>query len=125
MKTSASVLVRIQLYNRHPWLEEAIAVGDSETIRQGDKDQVIAKIVKKSSRPARVMVPNDSGVQFIDHPSKKDITLTVELHCKELKDGLCLKDKKVMIGESITIKTEKTRIEGVISDIQTVSTKKS
>lgn len=122
-KSDFWVTVYIKLNNQPSWVDEAIKVGDSESLGKEE----IAKILDKKSIPAEALT--ELEVQWLEwykpgwNPrpifnltkNNRDITLKVKLSAKKDPLGeLEFKGNSLKVNEPIEIKTRTIHIRGVV-----------
>mgnify|MGYP006283753211 CR=1 FL=1 len=115
-KHSESVkTVRVLFRNMDTWLEEVIEEGDTE---KDYNRRVIAKVIKKTEEPSKMIVVTDAGEVYAkENPLKKDVTLTFEIIAQERGDYSLFQNEMIKIGRDFRFENQDYFIEGKITDI--------
>ena len=105
----------VELEGVSPAVADATAVGLTES---GD-DGVRARIVDRSVEPATVVLTSDDGdVHSREHPTKKDVTLTVELATRSAESGTYFHDRELQTGRTVRIDFETITVEGTVTSFE-------
>ena len=105
----------VELEGVSPAVADATSVGLTES----GSDGVRARIVDRDVEPASVVLASDDGeVHRRDHPSKKDVTLTVELATRSTETGTYFHGRELQTGRAIRIDFETVTVEGTITSFE-------
>lgn len=105
----------VELEGVSPAVADATSVGLTE--RGGDG--VRARIVDRSVEPATVVLTSDDGdVHQREHPSEKDVTLTVELVTRSTESGTYFHGRELQTGRTVRIDFETVTVEGTITSFE-------
>ena len=97
------------------------AVADAATagLTESGSDGVRARIVDRSVEPASVVLTSDDGeVHSREHPSKKDVTLTVELATRSTDAGTYFHGRELQTGRTVRIDFETVTVEGTVTSFE-------
>lgn len=112
----AQVTVTVQLDNVAPETAQSLQVGMTET----QKTNVLARVTAKRIAPATVILESDDGnIYRRDHPTHKDVTLTVDLHTHVTPTGRTFHHRPLQEQTPIILDLETITIQGTVTDIHT------
>ena len=105
----------VELEGVSPTVADATSVGLTESGRDG----VRARVVERDVEPASVVLTSDDGdVYRRDHPSKKDVTLTVELATRSTETGTYFHGRELQAGRTIRLDFETVTVEGTVTSFE-------
>jgi hypothetical protein len=105
----------VELEGVSPTVADATSVGLTESGRDG----VRARVVERDVEPASVVLTSDDGdVHRRDHPSKKDVTLTVELATRSTETGTYFHGRELQAGRTIRLDFETVTVEGTVTSFE-------
>lgn len=90
---------------------ESFEVGMAET----ERGETLATITNVEIRPAQVVLEsNDGNIHLRDHPTEKDVRLTVDLETRQTDSTLRFHGTPIQHGDTVTLNFENLTINGEI-----------
>lgn len=85
------------------------SVGETET----------ATVVSKTEQPAEILSETNDGFVTKEHPTDRDMELTLEMTVREREDGtITYRGEPLRIGQDLTLELGGMTIQGSVQDIQ-------
>lgn len=107
--------VTVKMYNQSSWIADLLRIGDSEL--SGGKE--IAKIIDKDVEPAEMIVISQDGEVFLrEHPTNKDITLTLEVVAEKVGGSYFFHGSELKAGNNLMLETSSINVNGVIVGVE-------
>ncbi|HVZ66871.1 MAG TPA: hypothetical protein VG917_01285 [Patescibacteria group bacterium] len=110
--------VTLVLYNRWPWLADAVNVGDTKKDQRG---YTLVKIIGKNASPAEVSNTDSSGQSVIGYDNAKiDLTLKLNIRAQKINNELIFQGyNNLSVGNQITININNASLlNGYITKIE-------
>ena len=93
-------------------LANVIQKGDTERVSEGQTVAMVEKII--STKPAEVLSLKNNAFVVLNHPSNKDVELSLTVLCVEKDGAYYFKNYPVKIGNSINFSPEFYSVVGII-----------
>lgn len=108
--------VTLKLENIPPERVDVLSTGMTETTQ----DVTTAELTHISTQPAEIILESEDGDIFLrEHPTNKDVELTVELTVQELDDGTVrFRGDRLRIGQSTALDLGQLTVSGEIINIE-------
>lgn len=85
------------------------SVGETET----------ATVVSKTDQPAEILSETNDGFVTKEHPTDRDMELTLEMSVRERGDGtVTFRGEPLRIGQDLTLELGGTTVQGTVQEIQ-------
>lgn len=76
------------------------------------------RVVAVEIEPSTMIVTSDRGEVFErDHPNRKDLSLTVDVHVQETNDGYRFESEPLKVGSPITLEFPTVTVEGNVTGL--------
>ncbi|MFB6112988.1 MAG: DUF4330 family protein [Halodesulfurarchaeum sp.] len=107
--------VVIGIRNVGPWVARSLYPGMTETVRE----TAIARVTGVRISPAEITITNDSTgrVRVLEHPTRKDVELTVELQTRETSYGTFFHGRELKINRRIDLSFDRVQVSGRVKSI--------
>lgn len=100
-------------------VHEAVASGIEVGMTKRVEDEIIAEIIAVESQPTTIVRTTDSGeVRFVDHPTDRDVTVTLAVQTVETPNGTRFGGQRLRQGVTVVIDLDQTRIEGQLVSLE-------
>ncbi|SNZ15357.1 protein of unknown function [Natronoarchaeum philippinense] len=105
----------LQLESISPEFAESLEAGMAEA----ERNETLATIQSVGIQPAGVILKsNDGNIYLRDHPTKKDVTLTVELTTRQTDSTLRFHGRPIQEGNTITLDLPDRTFDAEITEFQ-------
>ena len=92
--------VTLELEDVNETTAETVTAGMSETVR----GETVAEVTDVETEPATLVVTSQDGEVFLrDHPTKRNLQMTVELQVRETSAGPTFKGESLRQGQQVTL----------------------
>jgi hypothetical protein len=107
--------VTVELRGVSPTIADQLSEGMRERHRNAT-----ATITNVQSEPATTTVRTDDGrLVETTHPRQRDVTLTVDVTARQTSDGVRVHDRRLEIGNQLTLDFGRIEIRGAVTDFRT------
>lgn len=112
--TQGSQTVTMKIDDITPERATVITTGVTEQ----SQDITTAQVLSKTEQPATEVVRTDNGFRTLEHPTRLELTLTVELSVREFQDGrVQFRGEPLRVGQTLGLLLDGTVFEGRVVDI--------
>lgn len=110
----AESMVELKLENVDPDLAERIEPGMTET----ERGETLATIQSVDTRPAEIVLESEDGnIHLREHPTNKDVRMTVELQTLETDSGVRFHGESLREGDDVTLDFDSILIQGTVTKL--------
>lgn len=97
-----------------------VAAGLSEGMTETERGETLATVQAVDSQPAEVVLESEDGNIFLrEHPTNKDVRLTVQLQTLETDSGIRFHGESLREGDQIRLDFGQTAVEGSVTRLNT------
>lgn len=99
-------------------VDERIATRLQSGMVEHTSGERTARLTAVTVEPSELVIVADGGVQAVDHPSKRDITVTAELTVRETANSRQFKGKPLRVGDDVRLGFETVSVTPVVDRIE-------
>ncbi|WP_256393047.1 DUF4330 family protein [Natronoarchaeum rubrum] len=105
----------LKLEDISPEFAESLEAGQTET----ERNETLATIQTVDVQPADVILKSDDGNIYLrDHPTQKDVTLTVDLATRQTDSTLRFHGRPIQEGDTVTLDLPDRTFDSEITDLE-------
>ena len=99
-------------------IDRDVAAGISEGLTQTSHGEPLVTVQSVTTQPAEVVLQSEDGNIYLrEHPTNKDVRLTVELRTIETESGNRFHNSPLRIGQQLRLDLGTTTVTGTVSEL--------
>ena len=99
-------------------IDQDVAAGISEGLTQTSHGEPLVTVQSVTTQPAEVVLQSEDGNIYLrEHPTNRDVRLTVELRPIETESGNRFHNSPLRIGQQLRLDLGTTTVTGTVSEL--------